>query len=147
MSDTWDGIGTSMLPSIPPGSRLDLEPVSGRPGTARVGDVVVYLDTDGDFVAHRVIAIEDDPGGRVLVTRGDNQDRSERVPASAVAFKVLRVARGPLSYSTTGPAGRLVARLALEGGPTWRVLRKLSKVLLAAVSGPHFPHGGAAKER
>jgi hypothetical protein len=138
MTETWSGIGTSMLPSIPPGSRLELEPVGGKEGSLAVGEVVVYLGPDGGFIAHRVVALEDGPEGLVLVTRGDNQSHAERVPKSAAAFRVLRVTRGPFSYSTDGPFGRAVARLALGGGLPWRVLRGVAtrlRRLAAAYSG------------
>ncbi len=134
----WDGIGSSMLPSIPPGSRLQLEPIDGRPESLAKGDVVVYLGSDGEFIAHRVVGIENGPDGRVLVARGDNQDRGDRVPATAVAFKVLRVTRGRISYSTDGPAGRIVARLAVRGGLPWRVTRRFVMRLLRAMARAGF---------
>jgi len=133
MTDSWSGIGSSMIPAIPPGSRLDLEAVEGRPDAVGVGDVAVYLGNCGGFVAHRVLAIEHGPAGRVLVTRGDNQDHDDRVPASAVAFKVLRVTRGRISYSTGGPAGRALARLAVRGGLPWALTRRALTRLLRGI--------------
>ena len=130
----WDGIGSSMLPSIPPGSRLDLEPVGGRSESLAIGDVVVYLGSDSEFIAHRVVGIEDGPEGCVLVTRGDNQDRDDRVPASAAAFKVLRVSRGRITYSTDGPIGKTVARLAVRGGLSWRAFRRIATRALRLTS-------------
>jgi hypothetical protein len=131
-----------MIPSIPPGSRLDLAAVEGRPDAVGVGEVAVYLGSNGEFVAHRVVAIEHGPAGRVLVTRGDNQDRCERVPASAVAFRVLRVTRGRISYATAGPVGRALARLAVRGGLPWRAFRRLATRTLRLVARTGRPSGG-----
>jgi hypothetical protein len=134
MTDTWDGIGSSMLPSIPPGSRLHLEPVDGGRASIGVGEVVVYLGPGGEFIAHRVVGLERGPDGPVLVTRGDNQEHCERVPSSAAAFRVVRVTRGRISYATDGPAGRALARLAVRGGLPWRAFRRIATRTLRAMA-------------
>lgn len=62
--------GGSMLPFIPEGAAVRVEP---SPSPPRVGDVVVRIDTSGTMV-HRVVRRRRlrDSGDWVLVTKGDN---------------------------------------------------------------------------
>ncbi len=120
------GVGTSMLPSILPGARLELAPVA--PGALRVGDVICFLGEDGGGVAHRLVAMRNGADGVHLVVRGDAQTVCEEVPAQAVIARVEVVHNPRFSYSADGPVGAAFAALALRAGWSLSVMRRLAMI-------------------
>ena len=127
------GVGASMHPFVPPGSRLLVEPAL-FPDRIRKGDVVCFIGENGSVTAHRVTRITTTHGRRVLWTRGDAQDTEERIPEDALCYVVRRVALGPVAYRTGSPTGRLIARIALAENPKTAAAKKLVKSLAQASS-------------
>lgn len=62
--------GRSMLPLVPSGATVIVRPVD--PQTLRPGDIVLYKNTLGAAVLHRIIRVDMDPlRGKVFRTKGD----------------------------------------------------------------------------
>lgn len=82
-------IGRSMYPLIREGDRLEIVPPKG---SFRVGDILVFY-TEAGLVAHRVIKIQRQSGGRIrLIAKGDNVPRSDPpVPYEHVLGRVVRI--------------------------------------------------------
>jgi len=110
-----------MFPFVPAGATLQLEPA--RSVAIRVGDIVCYPGAGGQLVAHRVVGFAEG-GYRV---RGDAQRVSETIPKAAVAHVVVAVEHRGLRYRTRSGLGRLLARLAVAGGPSARALSLLAR--------------------
>ncbi|MDD5305889.1 MAG: hypothetical protein PHU25_01075 [Deltaproteobacteria bacterium] len=106
--------GSSMLPTILPGSRLHVAPA--RPDDLRPGDVACYIGQGSAVVAHRVVSTVGGEGNGTLVVKGDSQPTPETLPKSAVMYRVLRVENRFISYDTDGMMGRALARMALSDG-------------------------------
>jgi hypothetical protein len=111
--------GRSMLPLVPPGSRIRVSAVA--PDAVRPGDIVVLLGPR--LICHRVLACD----GQQVQTRGDNCTTADRaMPLSAVLGRVEAVQRGGEWYKVDTPfwrrVGRLVARVGRSGAnhPTFR---------------------------
>lgn len=79
---------TSMTPSLNVGDLAIV--VKAEPSTIRVGDVVVYKNTDGIMVAHRVVDIVTKNKKTYFITKGDAvaSPDPDPVPPGAVAGKV-----------------------------------------------------------
>ena len=122
------GVGGSMHPFIPPGSRLLVAPVI-FPNRIRKGDVVGFIGEGGSVTAHRVTRTSTVHGRLVLWTRGDAQEIEECIPEEALCYVVRRVARGPIAYRTGGAAGRLLARIALAENRKTAAAKKLLRAL------------------
>ena len=101
--------GSSMLPSIPPGSEVWV--TRADPAGIRCGDVVAYPGPRGTMVMHRVVQIRRESTGTTLVVRGDGQSQPEELSASAVAYRAVRVGLGPVSYGTDGTVGGIMRLL------------------------------------
>lgn len=119
--------GTSMLPGIPPGSRLLVD--LGRPPT-RIGELIVF-QRRGELVAHRLVAWRRTPEGDLLVAKGDNEPLADRpLPADAV-LGVVRAVGLPSHHRRgvllDGRRGRLVARLSWWGDRAARIGRRLAR--------------------
>ena len=84
-------MGTSMLPAIPPGTLVQVEPVESRLLT--VGDIVLHNYT-GRLIAHRIEGVQADRrGGLKFVLRGDNLPHCDLpVAGSAILGRVRCVA-------------------------------------------------------
>lgn len=106
--------GGSMEPSIPLGSLVVLEPVSG--GEIRAGDVVTLRGDNGAVVTHRVTRNVELADGRFLETKGDANATPDPnlVPVRAVEGRVAGVMPG-LGYlaSMLGTVSGLISLLAL----------------------------------
>jgi hypothetical protein len=111
-SEEFTTIGTSMLPSMLPGSELNVELALKR--LIRTGDVVCFLGSRGELFAHRVVVTAGTDVPQVLQVKGDAQACIEVVPSSAVAYVVTRVEHPLLSYDTASPLGRFFAWSAIE---------------------------------
>lgn len=111
--DDWSTTGASMLPFVPPRSRLTLRRL-GDPRNLRAGDIVCYIGTGSAFVAHRVVGMQSSEQGLVLEVAGDASGESELVAATAVLGVVSRISFGPVSYSADGIVGNSAAWLALR---------------------------------
>jgi hypothetical protein len=110
--------GRSMLPLVPPGSRIRVSAVA--PDAVRPGDIVVLLGPR--LICHRVLACD----GQQVQTRGDNCTTADRaMPVSAVLGRVEAVQRGGEWYKVDTSfwqrVGRLVACVGRsEVAPTFR---------------------------
>ncbi len=69
--------GTSMLPSIPDGTVLQIEPVQHNP--VRLGDIVYFLDSSGNTRIHRVSCILKKGTETLIQTWGDNCEQPDAV--------------------------------------------------------------------
>src|SRR6185436_11145465 len=83
-------MGTSMLPAIPPGSLLQIEPIAVE--ALRPGDVVL-THAWGRMVAHRVQRVRTGSDQPTFILRGDNLAQCDLpVPGSAILGLVRCVA-------------------------------------------------------
>jgi len=114
-------LGSSMFPCVLSGSVLTLQPVAAA--ELAPGDIVVYVSERG-LCAHRLLQLL--PDGRVRV-RGDAQEYTETLEASALAFVVTHVAHRRLSYATRAPLGRFLARCALRRGAAFPLAAGLAR--------------------
>jgi len=81
-------MGTSMVPAIPPGSLVQIEPID--PALLRPGEIVL-TNGNGRLIAHRIERIHTGArGGLSFVLRGDNVPHSDRpVGGRAVLGRVV----------------------------------------------------------
>ena len=119
--------GMSMFPLVWPGARLEIAEIARI--EPRIGDIVCFPGTDGQVVAHRLVAITGTGAQRRYEIRGDALAQSEWVPASAIAFVVRRVSGRLGSYHVDSKLGRALAHIAVH--QDWRY-RTLSAVCRAA---------------
>lgn len=85
--------GDSMRPLIWGGDHcVIVVPLDGRP---RVGDLLLFVDTNRRPVVHRVVDIVTPPSGHepLYTTRGDNCIKTETVGASQIVGRVAEVHR------------------------------------------------------
>jgi signal peptidase len=130
----------SMTPAIETGDVVVTEPIS--PLSARVGDVVTFVDPEGTgkLFSHRVQSVRAVGDKVAFVTRGDANTSTEhwRVPADGsigeVAYRIPKVGYA-LSYIDSGPA-----RLALIAIPAllllWAALVRIWRPERTAEVGP-----------
>ena len=118
-----------MFPFVPSNSLLHV--VAADVARIRPGDVICYPGPRG-IVAHRVVAID----AGVFVACGDATTRKERVPAGAVAWRVVRVEHRRLSYDLDGLLGRCAARLALRRGLGLQLVAATARRLAALTRAP-----------
>jgi len=104
-----------MAPFILSGSSLMAEPVQRE--KIRPGDVICFIGADGAGVAHRVVAVECDGASPFYLVRGDAQTICERVPASAVSYRVKEIKHRFFSYRVDSPLGRMISAWALSEIP------------------------------
>ena len=112
----------SMTPAIETGDVVVTKPIA--PMSARVGDVVTFVDPEGTgkLFSHRVQSVRAVGDDVAFVTRGDANPSTEhgRVPASGsvgkVAYRIPKIGYA-LSYIDSGPA-----RLALVAIPALLLL-------------------------
>jgi signal peptidase len=112
----------SMTPAVETGDVVVTEPIS--PLSARVGDIVTFLDPEGSgrLFSHRVQSLRPEGDSVAFVTRGDANTSTEhwRVPASGsvgkVIYRIPRIGYG-LAWIDAGPA-----RLALIAIPALLLL-------------------------
>jgi hypothetical protein len=123
--------GYSMLPTIWPGCELKMHDFDGS--LVNPGDVVCYLGSGGRIVAHRVVGVEAVKEDEcVLRLRGDAQSEVERVPESAIAYRVCEVRYGPVGYRCEGLFGRAISRVVLRY--PWAILMLARAVRKADVT-------------
>ncbi len=99
----------SMEPYMPTDSLVLTKPVD--PATLEPGDVITFRLGSGSFrtdlATHRVVAIENGPGGLSFVTKGDANLAHDPtpVPASAVVGRVVVISSlaGSLAQAVKGP--------------------------------------------
>lgn len=127
--------GRSMLGTFRPGDCLTVEPVPLA--AIGLGDVVLYRgggppEAQGEVV-HRVVGLL--PGG--LVTRGDNNPRSDAAPVTAdrLLGRVTRLERGPRVHRVRGGYGGL---LGLQGRRTRQAILRAAEGLLRAMGRPPY---------
>lgn len=73
--------GGSMLPSIPDGTVLQIEPL--QQDSVRLGDVVYFLDNNGNTKIHRVSFILRKKNDTIIQTWGDNCETPDAVIKSS----------------------------------------------------------------
>jgi hypothetical protein len=108
--------GTSMLPTIPPGSLVLVEPLA--PHLLNKGDIVL-TNGAGRFIAHRIEDVQADHLGVLkFVLRGDNQpDCDLPVKATAILGRVRCVAANDNWLGAVGAVwSTLVDRFGARGG-------------------------------
>jgi signal peptidase I len=103
-------MGTSMLPAIPPGSLVMVEPTA--PDLLKRGDVVLSNGA-GRLIAHRIDEVQGDRQGELkFVLRGDNLPRCDLpVAASAILGRVSCLAANDNWRQTVGTAWALLTDL------------------------------------
>jgi hypothetical protein len=103
-------MGTSMLPAIPPGSLVQVEPVDAR--LLRRGDVVL-TDGAGRLIAHRIEEVRRHGAGpSTFVLRGDNlPDRDLPVPEAALLGRVHCLIRNDNWLGAVGVAWAMLVDL------------------------------------
>ena len=89
-------VSGSMEPSMHAGDVMITRPVD--PGEVEVGDVVLFKPTQGEsFVAHRVIAITQEPDLR-FVTKGDANNARDPNPVSTGELEGILFLNVPYLY-------------------------------------------------
>ena len=85
--------GRSMWPLVPSGARVVVRPVD--PMALRIGDMLLFRNTLGASVLHRIVRIDRDPDyGRVLRTKGDALGAfDEPVTSDQVLGRAVRIER------------------------------------------------------
>lgn len=83
--------GGSMEPTVPLGSLVAVQPIAGS--DARVGDIITFTDRGRPnvLVTHRITAIEETEGRRILRTKGDANTVEDawQLPADQQVGKVM----------------------------------------------------------
>lgn len=95
----------------------------------RAGDVVCFIGSQRDVVAHRLVAVL--PDGAQLLVQGDRDGRPELVPFTAVVGRVTTVRKGPMGYRTVSLTGRAMGHVALERRRLHRVLVIAAKLAVS----------------
>ncbi len=86
--------GSSMVPAICAGDVVEIAPA--RPGLVLPGDVVLYMNAEGQAVLHRLLLVRPAAGGFRLVAKGDALGGvDEPFPPNALRGRVIRITRGP----------------------------------------------------
>lgn len=100
-----------MSPVIRDSDILTIAPLGGR--TPALGEVVVYADSGGRLVVHRLVGLHDS----LCETRGDNLDgRDCEVPLTAVLGTVVAIERnGARITAGLGPGRAVIAVLSRHG--------------------------------
>ena len=120
-------VGTSMLPAILPGDKLDVESATNR--SIEIGDIVCFPSNTFQVFAHRVIEKKKRTTGNTYVIAGDTHGSKEEVEEEAIAFVVSRV-RGCISYKTDSLLGVIFAHVAMHRGKAFRMTVSLVQKLI-----------------
>lgn len=136
--ETHPVIGRSMEPAIPYGSVAVFRPVEG--GELGVGDVIVFEhpEISGQLVTHRIVGIEERPGGRVAQTQGDANDMPD-------PWEIRADGEGARYAFSVPLVGYLLSFLQTASGRLGLIV--VSSVLLGAwalllIWWPRSPEGG-----
>ena len=121
--------GGSMRPLIQDGDLLEVVPV--HTAEYHLGDVILFSDSGGQLMAHRLIHRFQREGHQILVMQGDANPREDYpVPASRVLGRVVSVERAHNSFRFTGSTHRLVGWFFILFAPTLkRVFHRLRRWL------------------
>jgi Peptidase S24-like len=106
--------GTSMLPTVRPGSWLLIE-FGAR---AKVGEIAVFQQGEL-IVGHRVVRRRNSGSGAILVTKGDGMRSFDRPLAAGDVLGVVRAVRhepGGEELREGGARGRAIALVSLLHG-------------------------------
>ena len=146
--------GGSMTPWLPDGAVVTLSPL--EPGSARIGDLLLFRAGAGNLVLHRLVARCPGSGGaRRYLLKGDALSvPDEEVREQQILGKVVAVARGPVhggGQQTTAEtaarrAGRYLIACASRRAPrlSASLARKLFFLLGSRPCGAAPGGGGAA---
>jgi signal peptidase I len=124
--------GASMHPFIKNGNILIVEPVNDSP--LDVGEIVFYRRSNNVLTAHRLIKVENSPGGTVLLTKGDSLGFIDPpVPLAQVLGKVIQIEGSSKQLTLTGWQRRIFGRfIALSARGRYtnqsRVVRNLGRI-------------------
>ena len=131
--------GTSMLPLIPPGAAVKVEPSSATP---HLGDVVLRIGSSGPIV-HRVVWRHRlrGAGGRVALTKGDNALRLDSPCDGRDIVGVVRRVHG------RSKDGRLCIKTLPHLCGVWIALLSLLPGLLSRILARDMPNGQRGKPR
>ena len=108
--------GVSMGPRLRDHDHVIVSPLDGN--DARFGDVLLYRNTAGALVLHRLVRRWRDSGGRCrLQTRGDTNLRLDlSIDCARVLGRVSRIERAGLGEIDLGRAGERVRAVTLAAG-------------------------------
>jgi signal peptidase I len=82
--------GSSMLPAIPDGAVVRLEPVADTP--PRIGEVIALRDANGNMLCHRVVRVYRQKEQNWVQTWGDvSREPDAPVPLSSVIGTVVAI--------------------------------------------------------
>jgi hypothetical protein len=124
--------GTSMHPFIKNSNILVVEPLESS--SAKIGDVIYCRRLENSFMAHRLIKVVSQNGGKAMLTRGDDLGYFDpAVPIEQVMGRVIRIEGDRKQLTLTGWPGSLfgflMALFALGHYPQQiRVVRNLGKL-------------------
>jgi signal peptidase I len=124
--------GASMHPFIKNGNILIVEPVNDSP--LDVGDIVFYRRSNNALTAHRLIKVENSPGGTVFLTKGDSLGFIDPpVPPAQVLGRVIQIEGNSKQLALTGWQRRIFGRfIALSARGRYanqgRVVRNLGRI-------------------
>jgi signal peptidase I len=126
---TWiEARGSSMEPSIRPGSRL-LVDLGRQPG--RLGEIIVFRRR-GELVAHRLVKRRWLDGREELVAKGDSEALADRPVTAEAILGVVRIVEPPAGQPShsllEGRRGALVAHISWWGDRTGRLGRRLARL-------------------
>jgi len=123
-SFSFQAHGSSMLPFIHDGDILAIEPAN--PNQLAVGDVVLYQSTPGRIIAHRIVRVLHQAGGRLLHVRGDAATGpAETVRSDQVLGRVVSARRGERLLHLDRPGQRRAALLWIKAAPLGPFLLRL----------------------
>ena len=108
--------GSSMSPFIRDGDILTVEAVD--PNQLAVADVVLYQSASGRIIAHRIVSVLDQTGGRLLQIRGDAATgATETVHLEQVLGRIVTARRRGRLLHLARPGPRLAALLWIRTAP------------------------------
>ena len=120
-------LGTSMLPSIPDGTVLQIEPVQHNP--VRLGDIVYFMDSSGNTRIHRVSCILKKGTETLIQTWGDNCEQPDAaIERSQILGRVI-ARRGESGWRRMNSRVILYAKYFLKRYG-WYYIKKLPGILV-----------------
>ena len=119
--------GTSMLPSITDGTVLQIEPL--QHGSVRLGDVVYFLDNNGNTKVHRVSFIIKKRNYTLIQTWGDNCENPDAVIKSSQLLGRVIAYRGETEWLQIDSGAIIYAKYFFKRYG-WYYLKKIPGRLL-----------------
>ena len=123
--------GTSMLPSITDGAVLQIEPLQHE--NVRLGDVVYFLDNNGNTKIHRVSWIVRKGNNSLIQTWGDNCQTPDAVIKSSQLLGRVVACRGENEWRQTDSRAIVYAKYFIKRYG-WYYLKKIPGRLLTVLN-------------